>query len=342
VQLAQASRRAIGNRARVSARPPSPSGSSPLAWTCSRPVEKVHTNHSSHPPAAVVFDGVPPDAVERSLRYLERRHFPSGTVVITEGDRVHGMYIVEAGTADVLVAERRGSAHHVNRGGPGDVLGEMSLFTRRPASATVRALEDLTVIVMSAAEFHELGDSFPRLYQNLGGIVSRKLYRADRLRLDTSPAGAIALKGGESEPLAGYGLAASLAWHVRAPVLLIAFRDSELPLAPFASIGTRAEGWLAAALEGGPFLAEPRAHVLLASDQACFAAEQLPHTLERLADCFKHVLLQGASFSACATRHVPTSAGSGIVTSRHCMRGCCRRRRRPDGRLDGLHGNWPA
>jgi NTE family protein len=257
-------------------------------------------------PAAAIFDGVPSDAIERSLRHLERRHFPSGTVVIAEGDRLHGMYIVEAGAADVSVADRRGSAHHVNRLGPGAVLGEMSLFTGRPASATIRALEDLTVIVVSAEEFHELGDSFPRVYQNLGGIVSRKLYRADRVRLDTSPAGAIALKGGESEPLAGYGLAASPAWHVRAPVLLIAFGDSEMPLAPFASIGTRAEEWLTAALEGGPFRAAPRAHVLLASDQACFAAERLPHTLERLAECFRHVLLQGASLSDVSTRPVPT------------------------------------
>jgi CRP-like cAMP-binding protein len=135
----------------------------------------------SQPPltthAATIFDGLPPDALDRILGRLTRRHFASGTIVIAEGDRLHEMYIVEAGVADVTVADRRGSPHHVLVV-PGDVLGEMSLFTGRAASATVRALEDLTVTVVTEAEFHDLGDAFPRLYQNLGAIVSRKLYHA--------------------------------------------------------------------------------------------------------------------------------------------------------------------
>jgi cyclic nucleotide-binding protein len=81
-----------------------------------------------------------------------------------------GLGLVETGRAEVTLVDRRGASHHVNLVGPGDVLGEMSIFTGRPASATVRALEDLSVIVLTKDEFHELGDAFPRLYQNLGGF----------------------------------------------------------------------------------------------------------------------------------------------------------------------------
>jgi NTE family protein len=259
------------------------------------------------PVAATLFGGVPLDTLERSLRHLARRQFAAGTVVISEGDRLREMYIVETGDADVSVVDRWGSAHHVNRVGPGDVLGEMSMFTGRTASATVRALQDLTVIVLSDLEFHELADAFPRLYHNLGAIVSRKLYRADRLRLDTPPTGAVTVLDGESEPLAGYGLASSLAWHARAPVLLIAFgTECERALGCFAAADASAERCLSAVLEGSSCAAEPRAHVLLAAGHACFAASPLAHTLDRLTDCFKHVLVQGPTFSSVAARHLPS------------------------------------
>jgi hypothetical protein len=108
-----------------------------------------------------------------------------------------------------------------------------------------------TVTVITEGEFHNLADSFPRLYQNLGAIVSRKLYRADRLRLDTHRAALIAVEGDQSESLARYCLASSLAWHVRAPVVLIGFgADSVSPLTPFAMPETCAQQFLAAVLEG--------------------------------------------------------------------------------------------
>lgn len=78
------------------------------------------------------LDGLPPDALDRILGRLTRPHFASGTIVIAEGDRLHEMYIVEARVADLKVADRRGSSHHVNQVVTGDVLGEMSLFTGRP------------------------------------------------------------------------------------------------------------------------------------------------------------------------------------------------------------------
>jgi NTE family protein len=216
------------------------------------------------------------------------------------------MYVVEAGAADVTVADRHGSSHHVNRIVAGDVLGEMSLFTGRPASATVTALEDLTVTILAEAEFHALGDTLPRLYQNLGAMVSRKLYRADRRPLDTTGASLIGVQCDASEPLGGYCLASSLAWHVRAPVLLIAFgADAVLPLTPFAMPETRATQVLDAVLEGRGVAVEQRAHVLLPDGQPSFAPERLPRTLDALTDCFKYVLLQGGRFSSISICRVP-------------------------------------
>jgi len=124
-------------------------------------------------PTATIFDGLPTETLQRVLPHLRRHDFPRGARVIAEGERLHEILLVETGTAEVTVIDRMGASHQVNVVGPGDVLGEMSLFTGRPASATVCALADFSVIVLTESDFHQLGEAFPRLYQNLGSIVSR-------------------------------------------------------------------------------------------------------------------------------------------------------------------------
>ena len=258
-------------------------------------------------PAAIIFDGLPSDALQVFLARSRRYTFPPGATLIAEGERVHELFLVEAGTAEVTVVDRMGAAHQVNVVGPGDVLGEMSLFTGRPASATVRALEDLSVIVLTEGEFRAVGDAFPRLYQNLGSIVSRKLYHSDRLHLESSPANLVCLTGSDADALGGYALACSLAWHTRAPVLLIAAGDDvQSALAPVVTPAEAEDGWLSAVMRGQPVVVEPRAHVVLACATGAFAPEHLTRTLERLTDSFRYVLVQGVIVPKIATRRVPS------------------------------------
>src|SRR5215211_3702182 len=89
-----------------------------------------------------LFDGLSTTDMSRLLGRLQHRVFPAGATVIAEGDSPHGMYVVVSGYADVLVTDRQGVEHRVNRVGPGATLGEMSLLTGQVASATVRAMDD--------------------------------------------------------------------------------------------------------------------------------------------------------------------------------------------------------
>ena len=265
--------------------------------------------------ATTFFEGLPTETLQRLLPHLRRHDFPRGARVIAEGERLHEILLVDAGTAEVTIIDRMGGSHQVNVVGPGDVLGEMSLFTGRPASATVRALEDLSVLVLSEAEFHVLGDAFPRLYQNLGSIVSRKLYRSDRAHLGRSPTQVVAIAGTDAEPLSGYGLACSLAWHAGAPVVLVALSgDAHLALTPFRADGD--DGWQSAVVDGKPFAVEPRAYVLCATATDAFGAEQVDRTLKRLADCFRYVLVQGVPPSGLTVHRVPTVGMFGLLEHR--------------------------
>jgi len=155
------------------------------------------------------------------LGELEHRRYPAGSVLIAEGDKPNEIVIVQAGQAEVFVSDRRGVEHRVGRVGPGASLGEMSLFTGQPASGTVRAATELDVLVMREPEFERLAVRHPLIYRNLGSILSERLARTNRLavRDTTGHLGVLVDRGGPPE--LAWALAASVAWHTRAPTLLI-------------------------------------------------------------------------------------------------------------------------
>jgi len=169
-----------------------------------------------------LFEGVPVDEVAAALAGLERRRFGIGSTVLFEGDYPGELYLIERGTADVFVADRDGTEHHVARVGPKTTLGEMSLFTGRPASGTVRARTDLQVVVVSARALERLGDRLPRVYRNIGAILAERLAASNRLSVGDRSSRTTLLVDRGAPPELAPALAASLAWHTRARVALTA------------------------------------------------------------------------------------------------------------------------
>jgi len=171
-----------------------------------------------------VFDGLPSDEVEGLLGRLERRVYASGSIVISEGDHPRTMFIIAAGMADVAVSGPDGREHRVNRVGVGATLGEMSMLTDAPASATVRAAGDLDVWVMTEEQLHKAATRFPRLYRNLGAMLALKVARSDRRAVGGRGTTTV-VRLHHPPPGLARALAASVAWHTRRPTLLLVLDD---------------------------------------------------------------------------------------------------------------------
>ncbi len=130
-----------------------------------------------------IFDGVPTDELEEILQGLDVRLYPAGTVIVAEGDVPHEMFVIRSGATEVFIADQHGVQHAINRLTPGMSFGEMSLFTGQPAAGTVKATEELEALVIGESDFERLGERFPRIYRNLGAVVSMRLARTLRLIL---------------------------------------------------------------------------------------------------------------------------------------------------------------
>lgn len=148
--------------------------------------------------ALPLFGGLPADALQRFAEKAEALHVDKGAVVFAEGESARSLYILTAGSLDVVKrcsaagtsAQGTGEVH-LSPIQPGDCFGEMSFIDMQPRSATVRALEDSDLWVWSYQSIHERYCQDQKcamlLVMNIARELSRRLRRADEL-LSAKPA----------------------------------------------------------------------------------------------------------------------------------------------------------
>ncbi len=236
------------------------------------------------------FAGLAEAEVESAVEELERRRLPAGTVVIAEGDVPGEMYVVRSGSADVLIEDRSGAVRPVSRIGPGETIGEMSLLTREPASATVSIAEDAELLVLGDSDLQRLGQRLPGLERNIIAILASRLVRVNRLALGDQPGHLVVLDDRDSPPLLGYALSGSIAWHTRAPTIHVALADA--PPAELTALAT---------LDPSPPFKrtrKPGAELVVSRPEGEFAPDRIESTLLRLTDHYDFVVVQVAGADA--------------------------------------------
>ncbi len=88
------------------------------------------------------------EAIEQFLftgEWFTRRRIAPGELIVREGERGDRAYIVESGECEVFRAGPHGEVA-LRRIGPGEVIGELALFTAGPRTASIRALTAITLL----------------------------------------------------------------------------------------------------------------------------------------------------------------------------------------------------
>ena len=242
------------------------------------------------------FDGLSEEERGQILDLLEHRRFPAGVTVLAEGDSLHEMYIIQSGSVDVFTYDSQGNEHQIAHVGPGATLGEMSLFTGHPASSSVRAATDLDVLVLSEHNFRRAAAAFPRIYHNLGAILSARLDRSNRRPLRHGADHTTVLLDRGAPPLLSYALACSIAWHIRAATVLLVVGDAvpdELAALAANAVEPQTPVKRGADANGpGTSDAELRAHLISIPGDSDTTCEALARMIEDLAERYAHVLVQ--------------------------------------------------
>jgi CRP-like cAMP-binding protein len=109
-----------------------------------------------------------------------RRHFHAGEVLFRQGDPGDSLFILTEGLLDVFIDEGNGAAQRVGRVLPGEFVGEMSLLTGEPRSATIRALTPCVAYEIGGDVVRALLELRPQIAEVLSHVVAeRRLRNAD-------------------------------------------------------------------------------------------------------------------------------------------------------------------
>ena len=97
-------------------------------------------------------------------------------MLVKEGDISDGLYVVLSGEVAV---EMKG--HRIATLKEGQVFGEMSLLTRTPAAASVRALRHTSLLRLPKVDFDSLIFSHPQVLEHVSTLIDERK-KSDELR----------------------------------------------------------------------------------------------------------------------------------------------------------------
>ena len=100
---------------------------------------------------------------------LKERNFSEGDVILSEGERGVGFYVISDGAVNYTV-----NGKEVGSGGPGDYFGEVALISDSMRSATVTAATNVTVYGMTLWDFRALVEENPEVASRLLQVMAER------------------------------------------------------------------------------------------------------------------------------------------------------------------------
>lgn len=145
-------------------------------------------------PSSAILEGLTASQRRRLLDSAEPRSYPPGAVILEEGQRNGGLWLVTRGRAEV-VKMTSAAPQTLAELGPGAVFGEMSFFSPVGHAASVRGITAVEALTLTSETFAALERSAPDLTYALTRaivvVLSERLRRMDewtgRLLAEVSP-----------------------------------------------------------------------------------------------------------------------------------------------------------
>ena len=132
-----------------------------------------------------LFSGLRKKELKEVATYCREGTYRPGAVLISQGEKGLGLFILTKGTVRITrVSSPDGVEQVLGTVEAGDVLGEMALLDDLPRSATVTAVDEVSVLVVPFWDFRNILRrilrSDPDVGLDLMAVLSRRLRKAEQ------------------------------------------------------------------------------------------------------------------------------------------------------------------
>ena len=113
---------------------------------------------------------------------LERRFVPQGTLVMRQGDPGNSAYLIQSGSVSVFT-EHEGKTIELAKLELGQIFGEMALIFDDPRTASVKAMEDCNLIVITRQSFKQKLDRSDPTIRAIVVMLTQRIVTANNALL---------------------------------------------------------------------------------------------------------------------------------------------------------------
>ena len=139
---------------------------------------------------SVLCKGLTVEQADQIGRALIPLKMNAGDPVLREGDNPSGLFLLMKGTVDIRKRTRDGGTRSLGTLEAPTVLGEMSLITDRPHSATVVSVTDCDFFLLTRLQFQRLiaGESIAayKLIATIAEVLATRVTRLDEKVVELS------------------------------------------------------------------------------------------------------------------------------------------------------------
>src|SRR3954468_21780621 len=126
-----------------------------------------------------LFSELSGEELEKIARVAVPRSYPSGSIILREGDPGDTCYVLRGGRARVTRQHADGRSITLTNLGPGEIFGELAMFGGDVRSATVEAVDEVRAVALLAADLKRLLSAHPEIAVKLLGALSGRLREAN-------------------------------------------------------------------------------------------------------------------------------------------------------------------
>lgn len=131
-------------------------------------------------PRTPLFSDLNADELSEVIDKINVANFSNGDFVFREGDKGESIYIIAAGTVEVICRDKDGKEIVVDKLGEGDFFGEFGFFSHGIRMASIRAAGDVDILELSKDRMNEIAETHrPRVSEVLFNFYKERV--ADRL-----------------------------------------------------------------------------------------------------------------------------------------------------------------
>lgn len=114
---------------------------------------------------------------------LERRFVPEGALIVRQGDEGNSAFLIQSGSV-VVFAEHEGKQVELARLELGQIFGEMALVFDEPRTASVKALEDCNLIIITRQSFKQKLERSDPTIKAIVKMLSQRMVTANNSLLN--------------------------------------------------------------------------------------------------------------------------------------------------------------